>query len=51
MKNVLGNINAQYANCHVDLPSQVKLLQTEPSLEDAAKLAARVGTVHYISAD
>ena len=29
LKGILGNINAQYANSHVDLPSQVRLLQRE----------------------
>ena len=33
LKRVFGNINAQYANCtHVDLPSEVKALQTGSSL-------------------
>jgi hypothetical protein len=50
LKSVFGNINAQYANSsHVDLPSEVKVPQTESSLEDPAGLAARVGMVHYIS--
>ena len=50
LKCVLGNINAQYANSsHVDLPSEVKVLQTESSLEDPAGLAAWMGMVHYIS--
>jgi hypothetical protein len=30
LKGIFGNINAQYANSsHVDLPSQVKVLQLE----------------------
>jgi hypothetical protein len=29
LKGVLGNINAQYANSHVDLPSEFKVLQRE----------------------
>jgi hypothetical protein len=29
LTGVLGNINAQYANSHVNLPSQVKVNQTE----------------------
>ena len=49
LKGIFGNINAQYANrSHVDLPSEVKFLQTESSLEDPAGLAARMGMVHYI---
>ena len=54
LKCILGNINAQYANSsHVDLPSEVKVLQTESSLEDPARLTAwmgmGMGMVHYIS--
>jgi hypothetical protein len=49
LKCVLGNINAEYANSHDDLPSEVKVLQTESSLEDPAGLAAWMGMVHYIS--
>jgi len=44
-----SNINAQHANLHVDLPSEVKDHQTKPSLYDSAELAARMGMVHYIS--
>ena len=33
LKSVLGNINAQYANSHVDLSSEVKVHQTKSSLE------------------
>ena len=45
-----GNNNAPIAsNSHVDLPSEVKVLQAESSLEDSAGLAAWVGTVHYIN--
>ncbi len=29
LKSILGHINAQHANCHVDLPSEVKVLQIE----------------------
>jgi hypothetical protein len=29
LKDVLGNINAQYINRHVDLPSKVEVLQPE----------------------
>jgi hypothetical protein len=29
LKSVLGNINAQYANSHVDLPSKVEVLQSK----------------------
>ena len=40
-KGIFANINAQYAiRSHVDLPSEVKVLQTESSLEDPAGLAA-----------
>jgi len=49
LKSVLGNINAQHANSHIDLPSEVKVHQTNSSLEDPAGLAAWVGMVHYIS--
>jgi len=49
LKGVLGNINAQHTNSHVDLPSKVKVHQTKSSLEDPAGLAAWVGMVHYIS--
>ena len=49
LKCVLGNINAQHANSHVDLPSRFKVHQTKSSLEDPAGLAAWVGMVHYIS--
>jgi hypothetical protein len=28
LKGGLGNINAQYANCHVHLPSKVEILQS-----------------------
>jgi len=49
LKSVLGNINAQHANRHVDLPSEVKDHQTKPSLYDSAELAARMGMVHYFS--
>ena len=50
LESILGNINAQYANnSHVDLPSEVKVLQTESSLEDSAGLAAWMGMGHYIS--
>ena len=48
LKCVLGNINAQHTNSHVDLPSEVKVRQTKSSLEDPAGLAAWVGMVHYI---
>jgi hypothetical protein len=44
-----SNINAQHANLHVDLPSEVKDHQTKPSLYDSAELAARMGMVYYIS--
>ena len=48
-KGIFANINAQYAiRSHVDLPSEVKVLQTESSLEDPAGLAAGMGMVHYI---
>jgi hypothetical protein len=47
LESILGNINAQNANSrHVDLPSGVKVLQNESSLEDPAGLAARMGMVH-----
>ena len=50
LESILGNINAKYPNSsHVDTPSEVKVLQTESSLEDLAVLAARMGMVHYIS--
>ena len=49
LKGVLGNINAQHAYVHVNLPSKVKVHQTKASLEDPAGLAAWVGMVHYIS--
>jgi len=49
LKGILGNISAQHANSHVDLPSKVKVQQTKSSLEDPAGLAAWVGVVHYIS--
>jgi len=29
LKGTLGNINAQYTNSHVDLPSKVEVLQLE----------------------
>jgi len=29
LKSILGNINALYANSHVDLPSKVEVLQIE----------------------
>jgi hypothetical protein len=49
LESILGNINAQYANSsHVDLPFEVKALQTESSLGNPAGLAARMGMVHYI---
>lgn len=40
LKSVFGNINAQHANSHVDLPSKAKVHQTKSSLEDPAGLAA-----------
>jgi hypothetical protein len=49
LNSILGSINAQYTNSHVDLPSKVEVLQTKSSLEDPAGLAAWVGMVHYIS--
>lgn len=50
LERILGNINAQYATSrHLDLPSEVKVLQTESSLKDSAGLAERLGMVHYIS--
>src|SRR5210317_1890380 len=49
LKGVLGNINAQNTNSHIDLPSKVKVQQTESSPEDPAGLAAWMGMVHYIS--
>jgi len=48
-KGILGNINAQHAYGHVDLPSEVKVYQIKLSLIDPAGLAAWVGMVHYIS--
>jgi len=32
LKSVLGNINAQHVDCHIDLPSKVKVPQTKSSL-------------------
>ena len=40
LKDVLGNINAQPTDSHVDLPSDVKVHQIKSSLEDPAGLAA-----------
>jgi hypothetical protein len=34
LKGVHGNINAQHANSHVDLPSEVKAHQPKPGLKD-----------------
>jgi hypothetical protein len=48
LKGVLGNINAQDTNSHIDLPSKVKVLQTESSPEDPTDLVAWMGMVHYI---
>ncbi len=50
LNGVLGNINAQHANSHVDLQSEAKVHHTKSSLEDLTEFATWVGMVHYIIA-
>ena len=49
LKSILGNINAQYANSHVDLHSKLRSFSFTACLRTPFALAARVGMVHYIS--
>ena len=51
LNGTLGNINAQRANSHVDLPSKVKAFQTKSSLKDPAGLASQAAMIHYISTE
>jgi hypothetical protein len=47
LKGVLGKVNAQYANGHVDLPSKVKVLHQK----DQSEGPRRTSGVGYINCE